>query len=57
MSSSHDNGVAGDTIAEMYANRALATPNAPAYMTRRNGDWQTLTWQQAYEKLPRWRTD
>ena len=50
MSSSHDNGVAGDTIAEMYANRALATPNAPAYMTRRNGDWQTLTWQQAYEK-------
>ncbi|MFO0620119.1 MAG: long-chain fatty acid--CoA ligase [Polyangia bacterium] len=55
MTQSHDtgvdnSGVPGDTIAEMYANRALATPNAPAYMTRRNGDWQTLTWQQAYEK-------
>jgi long-chain acyl-CoA synthetase len=50
MSSSHDNGVAGDNIAEMYANRALATPNAPAFMTRRNGHWETLTWQQAYEK-------
>ena len=31
-------GAAGETIAEMYANRALATPNAPAFMTRRNGD-------------------
>ncbi len=55
MSSSNDKGTdaggaAGETIAEMYANRALATPNAPAFMTRRNGDWQTLTWQQAYEK-------
>ncbi len=50
MSSSHESGVAGETIAEVYANRAQATPNAPAYMTKRNGEWQTLTWQQAYEK-------
>ncbi|HNF97816.1 MAG TPA: AMP-binding protein, partial [Pseudomonadota bacterium] len=50
MSSSHESGVAGETIAEVYANRAQATPNAPAFMTKRNGDWHTLTWQQAYEK-------
>lgn len=50
MSSSHDNGLPGDTIAEIYAQRAQATPNAPAFMTRRNGEWHTLTWQQAYEK-------
>lgn len=47
---SQETGLTGDTIAEIYANRAQATPNAPAFMTRRNGEWQTLTWQQAYEK-------
>ena len=50
MSSSHESGVAGETIAEVYANHTQATPNAPAYMTKRNGEWQTLTSQHAYEK-------
>ncbi|MFO0579882.1 MAG: long-chain fatty acid--CoA ligase [Polyangia bacterium] len=43
-------GVDGKTIGEMLANRAAATPSAPAFMSKRNGSWQTATWQQAYEK-------
>jgi long-chain acyl-CoA synthetase len=43
-------GVEGKTIGEMFANRAAATPNAPAFMSKRAGVWQTMTWQEAYER-------
>lgn len=43
-------GVDGKTIGEMLANRAAATPNAPAFMSKRGGTWQTANWQQSYEK-------
>ena len=43
-------GVDGKTIGELFANRAAATPSAPAFLTKRGGAWQTTTWQQAYEQ-------
>ena len=43
-------GVDGKTLGEMFANRAAATPSAPAFMTTRAGTWQTMTWQEAYER-------
>lgn len=46
----HRLGVDGKTIGEMLANRAAATPNASAFMSKRSGAWQTSTWQQVYEK-------
>jgi long-chain acyl-CoA synthetase len=46
----HRLGVDGKTIGEMLANRAAATPNAPAFLSKRAGAWQTSTWQQVYEK-------
>ena len=45
-----DGKVDGNTIGEMFANRAAATPNAPAFMSKRAGQWQTMSWQEAYER-------
>ncbi len=42
--------VEGQTIGEMFANRAAATPNAPAFMSKRAGVWETMNWQEAYER-------
>lgn len=43
-------GVDGKNLSELIANRAQKTPKAPAFMSRRNGSWQTTTWQEVYER-------
>ncbi len=50
MTHKDQHGVEGKTIGEMFANRAAATPNAPAFMSKRAGLWETMTWQEAYER-------
>jgi long-subunit acyl-CoA synthetase (AMP-forming) len=41
-------GVDGQTIGEMFTNRAKASPDAPAFQTKRDGTWQTITWGDAF---------
>jgi len=43
-------GVDGKNLSELIANRAAATPGAPAFMSKRGGRWQTSTWQDVYER-------
>lgn len=45
-----DRNVEGKNLSELIANRAAATPNAPAFMTKRAGQWRTSTWQEVYEQ-------
>jgi long-chain acyl-CoA synthetase len=47
-SASH--GVDGKNLSDLIANRAAKSPKAPAFMSKRNGAWQTTTWQEAYER-------
>ncbi len=44
-----DLGVDGKTIGHMLKNRMLATPDALAYRSKKQGSWGSTTWQQAYE--------
>jgi len=46
----HRLGVDGKSIGEMLANRVAASPNAAAFMSKIGGQWQTVTWQQAYDR-------
>jgi long-chain acyl-CoA synthetase len=48
-----DLGVEGKTIGELFANRAKATPNAPAFMSKQGGAWHTKSWGEAYERAER----
>src|SRR4051812_34241797 len=50
MSTTKDVGVDGKTIGEMLRNRAKATPDTPAFRTKRAGTWQDLSWRQASER-------
>ncbi len=40
----------GQNLAQLLADRAATTPNGAAFMSKRNGEWQTATWQQVFER-------
>ena len=42
--------VDGKNLSELLMNRVAATPNLPAFMSKRDGAWQTLTWQGVGER-------
>ncbi len=42
-------GVDGKSLSELLLNRIAATPQRPAFMSRRETGWQTLTWAQVGE--------
>lgn len=42
--------VSGKNLSELLANRAAATPNGAAFMSKRDGTWHTTSWQGVYER-------
>ncbi len=43
-------GVDGKTIGDMFANRARATPEHPAFRSKRGGRWVATSWRDARER-------
>ncbi|MCB1724117.1 MAG: long-chain fatty acid--CoA ligase [Gammaproteobacteria bacterium] len=42
------------TLADLFQQRCVRTPNGLAYVQYRDGDWRQYTWQQTYDAVARW---